>query len=101
MRDVSKAILFGFKEVLNWHTMKYIILSGVIATLIWIGLGFAIWDSLVAVSAKILELVPFSMVRANGAWMLSTFLWFQITLVTFALIFAFGGNLILRSLSKE
>jgi hypothetical protein len=81
--------------------MKYIILSGTVATLLWIGIGFLVWDSLVAVSAKILEMVPFSMVRSNGAWMLSTFLWFQITLVTFALIFAFGGNLILRSLSKE
>jgi hypothetical protein len=81
--------------------MKYILLSGVIATLIWIGIGVAIWDGIIAISSKIIELVPFSMVRSNGAWMLSTFLWFQLTLVTFALIFAFGGNLILRKLSKE
>ncbi len=101
MKEISKAVLFGFKEILNWHTMKYIILSGVVVTLIWMGIGFALWDTLIAVGAKILEMVPFSMVRANGAWMLSTFLWFQITLVTFALIFAFGGNLILRTLSKE
>jgi len=101
MKEISKAVLFGFKEILNWHTMKYIILSGVVVTLIWMGIGFALWDTLIAVGAKILEMVPFSIVRANGAWMLSTFLWFQITLVTFALIFAFGGNLILRTLSKE
>jgi len=101
MKEISSAILFGFKEILNWHTMKYIILSGVVVTLVWIGIGFVLWDTLIAVSAKILEMVPFSMVRSNGAWMLSTFLWFQITLVTFALIFAFGGNLILRTLSKE
>jgi len=101
MKEISRAVLFGFKEILNWHTMKYIILSGVVVTLIWMGIGFVLWDTLVAVSAKILEMVPFSMVRSNGAWMLSTFLWFQVTLVTFALIFAFGGNLILRTVSKE
>lgn len=101
MKEISKSILFGFKEILNWHTMKYILLSGVVATLIWIGIGFMIWDGLITISAKIVELVPFSMVRSNGAWMLSTFLWFQLVLVTFALIFAFGGNLILRKLSKE
>jgi len=101
MKEISSAVLFGFKEILNWHTMKYIILSGVVVTLIWVGIGFALWDTLIAVSAKILEMVPFSMVRSNGAWMLSTFLWFQVTLVTFALIFAFGGNLILRTVSKE
>jgi len=100
MKEISNAILFGFKEILNWNTMKYIILSGVVATVVWMGIGFFIWDWLIAVSAKILEMVPFSMVRSNGAWMLSTFLWFQITLVTFALIFAFGGNLLLRTLSK-
>ena len=101
MKDISKAILFGFKEVLNWHTMKYILLSGVVATILWMGIGFWLWDGIIAVSANILEMVPFSMVRSNGAWMLSTFLWFQLVLVTFALIFAFGGNLILRKLSKE
>jgi len=101
MKELSKAIIFGFKEILNWHTMKYIILSGVVVTLIWIGIGFAVWDGLIGLSAKILEMVPFSMVRSNGAWMLSTFLWFQLTLITFALIFAFFGNLVLREVSKE
>ncbi len=101
MKELSKAVIFGFKEILTWHTMKYIIFSGVIVTLLWMGIGFLIWDQLIAISAKILELVPFSMVRSNGAWMLSTFLWFQLTLITFALIFAFFGNLILRKVSKE
>jgi hypothetical protein len=101
MKELSKAIIFGFKEILHWHTMKYIILSGVVVTLLWLGVGIAVWDSLIGLSAKILELVPFSMVRSNGAWMLSTFLWFQLTLITFALVFAFFGNLILRKVSKE
>jgi len=101
MGHVFKSVIFGFKEILTWHTMKYIVLSGVVVTLVWLGIGYMIWDALVALSAKIIELVPFSMVRSNGAWMLSTFLWFQLTLVTFALIYAFFGNLVLRSLSKE
>jgi hypothetical protein len=33
--------------------------------------------------------------------MLSTFLWFQLVIITFALIFAFFGNFILRTVSKE
>jgi len=63
--------------------------------------GSIIFGFMVALSASILEMVPFSMVRSNGAWMLSTFLWFQLSLVTFALIFAFFGNLVLRTISKE
>lgn len=101
MKEIGGSIIFGFKEILNWHTMKYIILSGVLVTLAWIGIGYLLWDWLVALSASILEMVPFSMVRSNGAWMLSTFFWFQLSLVTFALIFAFLGNLVLRTVSKE
>jgi len=56
---------------------------------------------LVAISSKIVELVPFTMVRSNGAWMLSSFLWLQLVLITFALIFAFFGNIVLKSVSKE
>jgi hypothetical protein len=101
MGNISKAVVLGFKEIVNWHTMKYILLSGILVTAVWIGLGYVMWDGIVAISAKIIELVPFSMVRSNGAWMLSTFLWLQLVLITFALIYAFLGNLILRSVSQE
>ncbi len=95
------AIIFGFKEILNWNTMKYALISGIFVSALWVGIGTILWDHLIALSSRILELVPFSMVRSNGAWMLSTFLWLQAVLLTFALIFAFLGNLILRSVSKE
>jgi len=45
--------------------------------------------------------VPFSLIRSNGAWMLSTFLWLQLVLVTFSLIFSFLGNLIMEKVQRE
>ncbi|RRS31773.1 MAG: hypothetical protein P794_03185 [Epsilonproteobacteria bacterium (ex Lamellibrachia satsuma)] len=101
MKDTMKAIVFGFKEILTWNTMKYALVSGILVTAVWIGIGYLLWGHMIALSSKILELVPFSMVRSNGAWMLSTFLWLQLVLLTFALIFAFFGNFILRHVSKE
>jgi len=101
MKNTMHAIIFGFKEILNWNTMKYVLISGIFVSALWVGIGTILWDHLIALSSRILELVPFSMVRSNGAWMLSTFLWLQAVLLTFALIFAFLGNLILRSVSKE
>ena len=101
MKEIMHAILFGFKEILTWNTMKLALVSGVLVTAFWAGIGFLFWDSIVSVAAKVVELVPFSMVRSNGAWMLSAFVWLQLILITFALIFAFFGNLILRSVSKE
>ena len=101
MKNTMHAIIFGFKEILNWNTMKYALISGIFVSALWVGIGTMFWDHLIALSSRILELVPFSMVRSNGAWMLSTFLWLQAVLLTFTLIFAFLGNLILRSVSKE
>ncbi|OQX60007.1 MAG: hypothetical protein B5M52_01590 [Helicobacteraceae bacterium 4484_230] len=101
MKNTIHAILFGFKELLSWNTMKYALISGLIITVIWAGIGAIIWDSLIGFSSRILELIPFSMIRSNGAWMLSSFLWLQLVLLTFAMIFAFFGNIVLRSVTKE
>ncbi len=101
MRDVMHAVIFGFKEILHWDVMKFALIGGVIVSAFWAFIGFLFWGQIVSLGSYILELVPFSMVRSNGAWMLSSFLWFQLVLLTFALIFAFFGNLIIRSVSKE
>ena len=101
MRDIVHAIIFGFKEILHWDVMKFALIGGVVVSAFWAFVGFLFWGQIVSLGSYILEFVPFSMVRSNGAWMLSSFLWFQLVLLTFALIFAFFGNLILRSVSKE
>ncbi len=101
MRDVMHAVIFGFKEILRWDVMKYALVGGLIISGLWAFIAYLFWGEIVSFGAYILELVPFSMVRSNGAWMLSAFLWFQLVLLTFALVFAFFGNLILRTVSKE
>ncbi|MCD6211423.1 MAG: EI24 domain-containing protein [Sulfurovum sp.] len=101
MKNIMNAMIFGFKEILTWNTMKYALLSGFLVSVVWGFIGYLLWDHMIALSSAIIEFVPFSMVRSNGAWMLSTFLWFQLVIITFALIFAFFGNFILRTVSKE
>ena len=101
MKNILHAIIFGFKEILTWNTLKYALISGTIISALWIGVGVLFWENIIALSSHILSWIPFSMVRSNGAWMLSTFLWLQLILLTFALVFAFAGNLILRVVSKE
>lgn len=101
MKNTMQAIFFGFREILQWHTMKYALISGIVVTGLWIGIGVVFWDYIVGLSNHFLGWIPFSMLRSNGAWMLSTFLWLQLILFTFSLIFAFFGNFILQSVSKE
>ena len=94
-------MIFGFKEILTWNTMKYALLSGFLVSVFWGFIAYMFWGQMIALSAAIIDFIPFAMVRSNGAWMLSTFLWFQLVIITFALIFAFFGNVILRTVSKE
>lgn len=101
MKYVMKSLMVAFKEIITWDIIKFVLLIGTIVTAFWIGVAFLIWDDLVNLSSHIVELIPFSMIRSNGAWMLSSFLWLQLVLVTFALIHAFFGNLILQYVSKE
>ena len=101
MSNVMSSIIVGFKEILSWNTIKHVLLSGIFVVAVWIGIGYLMWNPLINLSSHIIELVPFSMVRSNGAWMLSSFLWLQLVLLTFALIYAFFGNIILRSVSQD
>ena len=101
MKNMLHAVIVAFSEILKWDTIKVVLLGGILVTAFWGGIGYIFWDQMIALSAKILEFVPFSMVRSNGAWMLSAFLWFQLVLITFALIYAFFGNLVLRVVSKD
>jgi len=101
MKNILHAIIVAFSEILRWETIRIVLISGTLVTAFWVGIGFLFWDQIMGISAKILQLVPFSMIRANGAWMLSAFLWFQLVLITYALINTFFGNLILRVIPKE
>jgi hypothetical protein len=101
MKNVMNSMIFGFKEILTWNTMKFALISAIVVSIFWGFVGYMLWDQMILLSSSIIDLVPFSMIRSNGAWMLSTFLWFQLVIITFALIFAFFGNFILRSVSKE
>ena len=96
MTQVIQALTGAFASMLRWPVLKRVLTVGIPVTLLWGLIGWGLWDSLVALGAHILEYVPFSMVRSNGAWMLSSFLWLQVVLVTFALIYAFFGTPILR-----
>jgi len=101
MQDFMDAVLFGFKGIFRARTMKFAMISGVVIFAVWLVLGFLFWDGITAFTSSVLELIPFSMLRSNGAWMLSAFVWLQLVLVTFALIFSFFGNIIVEKVDRD
>ncbi len=101
MLDFIDAVIFAFKKILGVKTMKFIIASNLIISFIWIVIGSFFWSGIVSFSSSVLSFMPFSLIRSNGAWMLSTFLWFQAVLITFALVFAFLGNLMVQKTQSK
>jgi len=101
MQNIIEAIIFGFSAILNYKTIKRALAIGFVVTLIWSVIGYFLWDELVSFGAYFIDLVPFSMLRSNGAWILSFFLWFILVLISFALILSFFGNMILEKIPKE
>ncbi len=101
MFDLFDSIAFGFRAILEWSLIRLAFFSGLIVTLFWVVLGFFFWNPLVSFSGDMLELVPFSMVRSNGAQIISVFVWMQAVLITFALVVIFLGTLFSRKISKD
>lgn len=101
MQDFMDAVVFSFKELLRASIMKFAMISSIVVSSIWLLFALFFWNEIISFTSSILSLIPFSMLRSNGAWMLSTFLWLQLVIVTFALIFTFFGNMIVEKFSRE
>ena len=101
MKRVQKAVLFALKEITKWQNLKIILTSALAITLLWLLLAFLFQNLLMSFSAKVLEFIPFSLIRSNGAYMLEGLIWFILVLVSFALIQAFIGTLYLQKETKN
>lgn len=101
MRELFEGFLDGVEEVLRWKTMMVVILFASIATAFWAGVGLLYWGQFLAFSDRLVEWLPFAMLRSNGAWMLSTFLWGQAILITVALVSLLLTVTLYRSLPKR
>ena len=101
MQDFFDALEFAYKQISRRYMMKYIITAGAAVSLVWLIIGFFFWDGIVHISSTLVELVPFSFIKANGAIFLSTFLYMQAVLITFAILHAFIMNLYMQKDSES
>lgn len=101
MTPFLDAITDAFRSLRSWHTIRRAFLIGIVLTVFWAGIGYLLWKPLVQFGSHLLEWIPFSMVRANGAWMATSFIWLQLVLVTFALVITFVSPALLRSDPKK
>ena len=72
------------KDMLSLDTIKLALLTGIPLLLIWIGLGWLFWDPVTNITYKVITWIPFSVVRANGAFIITFFIWFVLVLASYA-----------------
>jgi len=86
MNDLFDGFMDGLEEVLRWRTTLSVVIFASVSILIWTAVGNLYWPQFLAFSNMLVEWLPFAMLRSNGAWMLSTFLWIQAIMLTVALV---------------
>ena len=94
MQDFFESLVFAYEQLTKSYIMQRALLVGLFVVLVWGVVGFLFWGELVRFSSYLIELVPFSFIRSSGAIFLSTFLYMQVVLVTFAVVHVFVMNLL-------
>jgi hypothetical protein len=87
--------------MLRWSTLRFALFLGIPLMFLWIWVGIQTWDYAVAFASAIIDWIPFSIVKANGALFIIFFLWFIAVLVSFAAITALVGPPILRHFKEK
>jgi len=85
---LSKIFLQSINDIFSWEIIKLALVIGIPLAFIWIGIGSLFWDSLVGVTSNFISWIPFSVLKANAAFLIGGFSWVIAILVTYALIMA-------------
>ncbi len=101
MRELFQGFFAGIDEVWRWRTTVTVVVFAAISVGIWALFGMIFWDDLLAVTDRLVDWLPFSMLRSNGAWLLSTFLWIQAIMITLALLSMLLTVTVYRELPRE
>jgi hypothetical protein len=97
----TQTLLYGIRDTLSWNVIKVALITGVPLALIWIVIGYILWNPAMSFTAIFIGWIPFSILKANGAFLIGGFVWFAAVLITYALIIAFGNMLIFRHVSEQ
>ena len=98
---VQEVILKSVRDLLRIGVLKEAFLIGVPLAMLWFVFGYISWDFMVDFTEKFISWIPFSMLRANGAFLLGSFIWISVVLVTYALIVSIFNFFIINKLDRK
>jgi len=101
MFALTEAISMAMYDLLKSKLNFRIVITGVVVTLVWFVLGWLSWSVLYGISANIMSLLPFKMLKSDGAYIFISIIWILGTLVTFSLLMMFFGELFARNIKEK
>ena len=99
--ELLYSITLSFRDLGRWDIKKISLINGLIWLFFWLIIGYASWDFIVAISVKVLNIMPFAFVKISGAFIIYTILWIQAIFVTIGVIFALFNEAIEKNAQKE
>lgn len=101
MRELFFGFLDGIEEIQRWRTTTLIVLFAALSFVTAAAAWYLFGAQLMGLSNTLVQWLPFSMLRSNGAWMLSIFLWLQAIMLTVALLSLLLTLTLYRNLPKS
>ncbi len=92
---INTYIIRTIRDMLSLSTIKLALMTAVPLFFIWLGIGWLLWNPLVHFTAQIIAWIPFSIVRANGAFLITFFIWFIAVLTSYAVFIGLFSAFIL------
>ena len=96
MKQLNGYLIRSIRDMLTWNVLRYVLFIGIPLMVLWLWIGYELWNVAVTFTSMVVGWVPFSIVKANGAEFIGFFLWFVAVLVSFAALTALIGPPILR-----
>jgi len=90
----------SLRDLVRGPVLNEVLVTGTPILLIWIGIGWVLWDQLLVWTARLISWVPFSIVKADGAMLVLFLIWAVAVSVSYAFITAVFAPLIFRRIRR-
>ena len=97
----TTVILRSIKDTLSWNVIKVALGIGIPLAILWTAIGIVLWHPTLTFTEAFIGWVPFSILKANGAFLLGGFVWFSAVLITFALVVSLFNIVIMRKMDQK
>ncbi len=101
MNETIYAIVESFKSITKWKISKIALITGLSIMSLWVVIGYIFWSPFVKFASSIVDLIPFDLIKTNGALLLSGVAFIQVIFITFAFIIIIFSYFIIEDAKKQ